>query len=321
MKPIGGFFELELSKTGEYYPNLFKLNSGRNAFEAILRKRAYKKVFLPYYTCDAMLEPIERLGVKYHFYHINEQLEPETSFEFLQSDEVAVYNNYFGIKYRYIQGLNKLNRNIIIDNCQAFFSEPDANLDTFYSPRKFFGVPDGGYLFLFDGDKDIGNFDKDHSYEHFLHLVKRIDLAPEEAYDEFLRSEQSLINRPGKAMSEITRRILQSINYKQVFETRRQNFNYLHQALKDNNLLKIDKFYNQSSAPMVYPFLIAHSNLRAYLISKKVFVATYWPNVLEWTGSDSLEHYFAQNLIPLPIDQRYRVNDMDYIVELINQFL
>lgn len=314
MKPIGGFFELELSKTGEHYPGLIKFNSGRNAFKVILRKRGYKKVFLPYYTCDAMLESIKRLGLKYYFYHINEQLEPETSFEFLQSDEVAVYNNYFGIKDRYIQGLNQLNRNIIIDNCQAFFSEPDANLDTFYSPRKFFGVPDGGYLFLSDGDNDVGNFDKDNSYEHFLHLIKRIDLSPEEGYDDFLRAEKSLVNRSVKAMSETTRRILQSINYKQVFETRRQNFNHLHQALKDKNLLKIDKFYDQSSAPMVYPFLIAHSNLRAYLISKKVFVATYWPNVLDWTRSDSLEHYFVQNLVLLPIDQRYGLSDMEGIV-------
>lgn len=317
MKPIGGFFELELSKTGEHYPNLIKFNSGRNAFEVILRKRGYKKVFLPYYTCDAMLEPIVRLGLKYEFYHLNEQLEPETSFEFLESDEVAVYNNYFGIKDRYIQGLNKRNRNIIIDNCQAFYSEPDANLDTFYSPRKFFGVPDGGYLFLSGGDNDIGNFDKDHSCEHFLHLVKRIDLSPEEAYGDFLRAEQSMVNRPVRAMSKITRRILQSINYKQVFETRKQNFNHLHQALKDNNLLKVNKFYDQSSAPMVYPFLTENSNLRAYLISKKAYVAKYWPNVLNWAGPDSLEHHFAQNLIPLPVDQRYDIVEMETIIQII----
>ncbi len=319
MKPIGGYFELELVKGNEYYPDLIRLNSGRNAFEVILRTRGYKKVLLPYYTCDAMFEPIKRLGVACEFYQINAQLEPVRGFAFLKDHEVAVYNNYFGVKDKFIQQLRHLGKNIIIDNCQAFYSKPTGMFDTFYSPRKFFGVPDGGYLYMSEEDSDRINFEKDHSYDHFAHLIKRVDLSPEDAYDDFLKAEQSLVNRPVKTMSDLTGKILQSVNYQKAFEIRQQNFNYLHQRLKDKNLLEIDSIYDLSGAPMVYPFLSDHSKLREFLISKKVYVATYWPNVLDWVAYDSIEYIFAQNLIPLPVDQRYSLKEMEKIIHLINE--
>ena len=76
MKPIGGFFELESYHGKEYYPELIKLNTARNCFEYILRAKRYKKVYLPRYTCDVMLEPINKLGIGYEFYSINESFDP-----------------------------------------------------------------------------------------------------------------------------------------------------------------------------------------------------------------------------------------------------
>lgn len=35
---------------------------------------------------------------------------------------------------------------IILDNTQSFFQKPISGIDTIYSCRKYFGVPDGAYL-------------------------------------------------------------------------------------------------------------------------------------------------------------------------------
>ena len=51
-----------------------------------------------------------------------------------------------GIGLLTIQLLNKKYPNLIVDNAQAFYM-PHLGLASFYSPRKFFGVADGGYLF------------------------------------------------------------------------------------------------------------------------------------------------------------------------------
>lgn len=38
------------------------------------------------------------------------------------------------------------------------------------------------------------------------------------------------------------------------------------------------------------------------LIDNRVYVATYWLNVVEWCGIGELEYGFAKSLLPLPID-------------------
>ncbi|XHR96722.1 hypothetical protein ACFJIV_08730 [Mucilaginibacter sp. UC70_90] len=70
LKPIGGYLELELPKGNEYYPDLVRLNTGRNALEYILIQKKYHKIYIPYFTCDVLLEPIARTGIQYQFYHV-----------------------------------------------------------------------------------------------------------------------------------------------------------------------------------------------------------------------------------------------------------
>ena len=71
MEQIGGYFSLELSQHEEYHKDAIRLNTGRNCLEYILRAREYKKVYIPYYTCDVVLEPFKKLGIPYEYYHID----------------------------------------------------------------------------------------------------------------------------------------------------------------------------------------------------------------------------------------------------------
>ena len=58
MKSIGGFFSLELpiNSKGELYPTAIKLNSGRACLEYVLRLHNYSKIYLPFYTCQVVLD-------------------------------------------------------------------------------------------------------------------------------------------------------------------------------------------------------------------------------------------------------------------------
>lgn len=137
---IGGYFELELRKGEHYHKNALRLNTARNSFEYILRARKYTKVYIPYYTCDVMLEPLKKCNVDYVFYHINEQLEPVETYR-LQPTEAFLYTNYYGLKQRCVERLaEQYDKQLIVDHAQAFFAEPLQGIDTFYSARKFFGA-------------------------------------------------------------------------------------------------------------------------------------------------------------------------------------
>lgn len=316
MKPmaVGGYFELELSQGQEYHPDAIRLNTGRNAFEYILLAKKYQKVYLPYYTCDVMMEPIQKLNIEVEFYSIDETFLPIFNFEKIKFDEVFVYTNYFGICDKLVGVVAAKCKNLIIDNSQAFYSLPLTGVNTFYSPRKFFGLPDGAYLYT---NKLMGSkFKKDISYKRCEHLLGRVDTGAEAHFQTYKENSKSLCNQPIREMSNLTQKLLSSIDYNTVADLRRQNFNYLHSKLNKKNKLKFE--FDNSAAPMVYPFLIENgAALKKELISNKIFVASYWPNVLDWAKPDSFEHKLAENMIAIPVDQRYNVIDMKIILNII----
>lgn len=321
MKEIGGFFELELFIGKEYHEKALKLNTGRNSLEYILKANGYKKIFLPYYTCSSVLEAIYKLKVKFEFYNINDKFEPIFDFSNIKEDELFLYVNYFGVCSNIVEKLidtkNKKNFNICIDNTQAFFIYPKGEEHTIYSARKFFGVPDGAYLYTNKIlDKDLN---KEVGYDKMVHLIKRIDLNAQESYKDFKENSKCHSNQDIKEMSNISSRILKSIQYEDVINRRNSNFKYINSNLDKYNKLKFD--LNSLKGPMIYPLLIDNGlELRKFLINNKIYVAQYWNEVLDNVSSNSAENYFTNNLVALPIDQRYSSNEMDFIVQLINKF-
>lgn len=315
MEPIGGYFSLELPLHGIYHSRAIALNTGRNCLEYILRVREYSKVYIPYYTCDVLLEPIRKLGVSYEFYNINAALEIADQFV-LQQGEALLCTNYFGLKQRYIEQLaTQYGQQLIVDNTQAFYSKPIDGIDTFYTCRKFFGVPDGAYLYI---DRTLDEeLDQDVSWERMTFLNKRIDLGAEAGYADFKELSHCLVGQPIKCMSRLTERMMCSIDYQAVAQQRRDNYHYLHEHLASSNMLQLKM--DEDAVPMVYPYFAEENELRVKLIDNKVFVARYWPNVLEWTANDSFESKLTRQVQHLPVDQRYGRKEMNRIIEIINK--
>lgn len=313
MKAIGGYFSLETNAGEHYHKDAIRLNTARNCFEYVLRARNYRKVFIPYYTCEVMLEPIEKLGLAYEFYHINEKLEPAV-LPVLKSDEAFLYTNYFGLKQSCVKVLAaRYGKQLVVDNAQAFYAEPIEGIDTFYSPRKFFGLSDGAYLYT---NKPLQQeFEQDFSFDRMSHLLKRIDLGAEAGYQDFRVNDDVLIGQDIKRMSKLTETLLSSIDYEQAKKVRIENYHTLDEALSSTNQFHL--VLGDNDVPMVYPYLADDSTFKKRLITEKIYVATYWPNVFEWCGLDDFEYTIAENTAYIPIDQRYSIEDMQRIIKSI----
>jgi hypothetical protein len=311
---IGGYFGLELNEYQEYHTGAIRLNTGRNALEYLLVTGKYKKIYLPYYTCDVLLEPITKLEISYDFYSVDKNLEPLFDFTNIREEEYFLYTNYFGLKNDFINHIKNKCLNLVVDNSQAFYARPIDGIDTFYSPRKFFGVADGGYLY----SKRITEkpFEKDISHARFEHLLRRIDTDPEDGYPYFLINDKLLSNMPILSMSNLTQKLLSSIDYEKIATIRRENYNYLHQYLKSFNHIKLP--LDSECVPMVYPFYSDNSKLREKLTSQKIYTAQYWPNVLKLVSRESIEWKLVNNLLHLPIDQRYSKEELDKIISIVS---
>lgn len=319
MEAIGGYFELADYEEGVFpHQDGILLNTGRNALEYILRSIGeVKGVFLPYYTCEVVLEPLKKLHIPWVFYHINARFEIDDEIN-PKEGEFIIANNYYGIKDAYIQKLaEKYGDHLIVDSAQALFAKPIQGIKTFYSTRKYVGVADGGVAYLGsvpDGRVQVNVIEC--TVDHDCHLYKRKQFGAEAGFADYQENETKLDNQPIRWMSNTTRRILDHINYDKVVEKRRVNFQYLNEALSEENFLvlpSIDSF----ACPMVYPFVTRiNRNLRKELIENKVFVAKYWPNVHQLNNYE-IEYDMATKIVPIPCDHRYDKEDLNRIIKVI----
>jgi hypothetical protein len=314
-KPIGGYSELGLNKFTGYHSEALHLNTGRNSLEYILRANGYKKIYLPFYICDVVFEPINKLDIKFDYYHIDENLDPALA---TTIKEVFLYVNYFGVKKKTVEKLADNIKNLIVDNTHDFFSSPLNGIDTFYSARKFFGVPDGAYLYT----KNIlpDKFEQDYSYNRMEHLLIQTDKGIEEGYESFCKNERLLSRQPIRNMSHLTRALLGNINYEDVKKQRKDNFLLLHEKLGYINELKIEP--DEIDAPFVYPFLCAKGKeIKKIAVDKKIYIDTFWDCVLNKVDRNSIEARLTNDLLPLPVSQMYGYNEIDFLGNYIRNYL
>ncbi len=317
---IGGYFEIEPRTVEEHaipQKDGILLNTGRNAFEFILRLTPnIRMVYLPFYTCDVMREPLNKLKIPYTFYHTSHKLDIVEDFA-LDEDEYIVVNNYFGVKDEYVSWMaKKYQERLIIDNAQAFYAPVLEGTKTMYSPRKFFGVPDGGIACLSNNNRSWLYYDCDDSTNRLEHLMIRKIQGAESGYEKFREAESSLCNQQLMQMSNYTRDALKHIDYKNVCEIRRNNFRILHEALYNYNKLPIPDL-DSFACPMTYPFWdCRHRDWRYKMKEERIFIPKFWPNVVSY-GHYELEEMMAEQIMPLPIDQRYNGENMKRIIEII----
>ncbi|MCB0281076.1 MAG: hypothetical protein H6627_11960 [Calditrichae bacterium] len=311
---IGGYFELELQAGQEYHTQAMRFNSGRNALCFYLIKNKIRDLFVPYFIPESLLENLKKIKTDFHFYNIDENFRPLLKASNVKSAHV-LYVNYFGICENHIKEAVERYSNVVADYSQAFFSNPEPGIPTFYSPRKFFGVADGGYLYA--PGLDNSTLTRDKSAQRYISRLVRLDSGYESGNFIYHNTEELIGREKIRQMSALTQKILSSFRYDQVWEKRENNFRYIHNKLAAYNLLQID--LHNIHGPMVYPFLSENENIVNVLYDKKIFATQFWPEVLRRTKEGSFEYRLSSSLAGLPIDQRYGFREMDVIVDAVKQ--
>ena len=309
MKEIGGYFGLEPLICNEYYKDLIALNTARNALLYILKARKIQKLYIPYYLCDSVSEMCDREGYTYEFYHINSGFLPVFEKDLSDNEYLYIVNYYGQISNEQIRNLRAEYKRIIFDNVQAFFQKPVQGIDTIYSCRKFFGVPDGAYLStdcMLEED-----LPEDVSSGRLTHLLGRFETGSASTYyQDFRKNDEFFKNLELRKMSKLTHNILGAIDYDKVKEIREENYLFLHEQLKQRNRLKL----TVPEGPYAYPLYCENGiELRRKIAEQKIYIPTLWPNVL--CSDDQIAKDYAENILPLPCDQRYYKEDLIRIIK------
>ncbi|WP_296949158.1 hypothetical protein [uncultured Massilia sp.] len=318
---IGGYFELELPRTGtSVHPGAYRFQSARVAFLALLRSARPARVWMPLYLCDTMYAPLREAGVVCMPYSIDARFDIATEIVLHEKDWIY-YVNYFGLRDSYVDSLLERfgPKHVVVDNCQAFFSSPRDCIATIYSPRKFFGVPDGGLLLTTLPIEMPTQRDMD-SLRRASYLLERLASTPEAGYASYKLAEDSLEQAmEPRRMSQLTESLLATMDLDRARRQRSENFAVLHTRLGELNGCVFEE--GVTNGPLCYPLLVEAPGLREHLIASRIFVATYWPDVLKRVNERTIEAKLTKNLLPLPCDQRYVQEDMERIVETCVSFL
>lgn len=321
-KTFGGFIGQEAiseEANGEHHNTTLVFNTARACLRYTILCRHIKKVYLPYYICDSVVDAMSDENTEYFFYGINDSLEIDTQIPELASHEVLLYVNYFGLKDHYIAELQNIHgKNLLIDNSQAFFQKSYQYSWSFNSARKFFGVTDGAYLYAPDYDNSTEQTWPMAQYDN-TYLTQRTYGSQKMAYQGFVEHERHLSTQI-KSISHHSHNTLKNTDYKKCALTRRQNFLYLHKNLSPFNQLKIESL-SDKSVPLYYPFL-CEVGIRNRLIEQGLFIPCLWQEVKHRSTTQfAWEKYLSSNLLALPIDQRYNIDDMKTILKILHDHL
>ena len=324
-KEYGGYIELDEYSGEEYYPEAWALNSGRAALRLFIRLKKIRKIYLPAFCCDTVREACAAEGILWEYYSVDKDFRPYLSEEDAGNDWVCLVNFYGVFDDGDMQALMQQYPRLIVDYTHAFFQQPLKGMNVLYSCRKFFGVPDGAYLILGEGEgeKIYETLPQDLSFERMHFLLGRFEAGASPFYQEYAQNNDFFANEPIKRMSKLTHNLLRAIDYPRVCGQRTENFAFLHRQLKEKNVLNLPPAIEGAYA---YPFWfngdkISGKEIRRKLIAQQIYIPMLWPEVCSLEQASPLERQMTENILPLPVDQRYNRGDMEEILGCLLRIL
>ncbi len=315
MKEYGGYIELDRYKLPMLHKQALLLNCGRNCLGYLIQARNIQKLKLPYFICDSVTRLCEKYGISVQFYHIRENFQPEEVQ--LAPDEWLYIVNYYGqLTNVQLKALKERYQRVIIDNAQAYFESPLPETDTLYTCRKFFGVADGGILYT--DAKLQEELEQDVSFERMHFLLGRFEKSASEFYQEYVANNHIFADEPVKKMSKLTKNLLHGVDYETIKNQRTENFLAYHKKLKEKNKLNL----HIAEGAFAYPLWLENgAEIRKALQKQKIYIPLLWPSVLNLNGASKIECSFAENILPLPVDQRYVQKDVKTILNALINFI
>lgn len=273
---------------------LVKLNLARNCLKYLIRTYGINEIFIPYYTCPAVWIAAREEGCRIIFYHIDKNFYPVNPFP---QNAYIIYTNYFGMCSKNCRKLAAKYKNLIIDNSQAFYTQPEG-LASFYSLRKFFNVPSGAFLYTRKLSQE--NFEQDN-----------LNLNPanfHNNYTDFVKNELTLNKEKSiKNISELSKKLFEKIDFEKDKNTRISLFKEYKKILNKDNYIKLSP--DENEIPYCYPFCPKKDLYKEKVLKNNIILLKLWKNY-----PPNMPEATLNNTAALPL------NDIQYAQKILQIF-
>ena len=104
---------------------------------------------------------------------------------------------------------------------------------------------------------------------------------------------------------------------------RRENFNTLYKLIDKSKVIPIvNKIAGNDECPFCFPILVNNrrDELQSWLAEKNIYCPVLWPLREDTYLKYKVSAYMSDNILSIPCDQRYSIDDMEYVAKAINAF-
>lgn len=344
VKEIGSEFEspnpnlLTSPKGLPLPPDAVLVGAGRHALSLVafdLLKQGVDAVVVPDHYCESMIRPFLFAGMSIQFCRTTEELilSGQSLADLLaaRSENVAVLHcETFGTPAGHelqivLDAASRAGVPIILDRTHSLLSltQPGADYEI-ASLRKLLPIPDGGYV---SGLRNAPDVTKTPEHRFFCDL--RLKAAKHKTVylqrgteselhlDEFARADLLLESNTQTALiSDQSRTSISKLDINFIRNARLANAGVLETALHAGNVYVVNPAGWRNSPAYV---VITHpdvKSLRAHLTSERIYCPIHWPR----PANDPRPSSWRENLLSLPIDHRYTVDDMQRVVSAVTEF-
>lgn len=321
--------------------------SGRTAIDLILQDilangNRLNSVYMPSWCCDSMLRPFIDRNIAVDFYDItiaNGKLECHIDVD--TQPNILYISNYFGYKnsfpQEFIPYFKEKGTIILYDRTHSLFQENDNLVSqadyTFASIRKWMGVLSGA--FATKKGEQIRVFDMkecpylDEKTEAMKLKAAYMQNPEEELKSRFLELYASFGHHLASdyqnyEMDQLSQKIWRNTDMKKIRDSRRRNAAYLHQSLETIPQIQLMFNLKEGDCPLFVPVLFdskeERDRVRKGLTVNAIYCPIHWPKPNQINRELSVNSLYDRG-ISLVCDQRYDVNDMRQIINVLKSLL
>lgn len=334
----------------EYFSSLEKYGREitylRNGREALLYASCNCKpgkeaiILCPAYSCWSMTAPFEFSGWTIVYYRLNEDLTIDERYldvllRGCRPDAILTMNFYGSADTKSaISKVKGFNDKITViedfSHCtfcldQIFNEQVDYYVS---SIRKSIGVSDGAVIFskkptnkayIGSSAPDFGQLRLGAQQQKGRYAFTK-SLDDKDAFLSELRHGEEMIDKLDGVhpISEVSLKQIESINGEEIAFARRENMKHLWSLLnrKIKMIPGLERSFN--GAPFSLPILVENRDaIQKLLAQKGVYAPVLWPASVQARKVCKVSAYVADQILSIPIDQRYNYDDIEDIAKIV----
>ncbi len=324
------------------------MSTGRSAISFVLETieqrnpNINKVAVIPPFTCDTVIEPFLAKGYQVYAYHIDRDL-IATAFDILQAVKssnagVVLFHRYFGVDTleNIDTAITSLTQEgvIFIEDCtQCLYSTFSKSNSDYYvgSIRKWCGVPDGGFAVCKDGSFENKPSEMDiilqgakieASLLKYNYLFNGI--GEKQTFLNRYRSAENILERQKKyyTISDLSYKIQSNLDIENLKQIRRNNYQIILEGLRNSDSIRVlFNNLNEGEIPLYCPILCSRrSEFQELLQNNVVYAPIVWPKAGICPKVDSDADYIYNQILCVPIDQRYDTDDMHRVISVVDRY-